>query len=73
MSLEIQFNLKKNPNYLLYLRSHSYWYKILTRSPNKYKDFENEVKKYYKLTKVDKLEKTLNTFEMLEKLLSVIK
>ena len=33
MSLEIQFRLKNNPNYLKYLHFHSAWYKELNRNP----------------------------------------
>ncbi len=69
MSIEIQFKIKENPNYLRYLREHCYWYKILNRNPLEFKKFEDEVKNNYHLTKMDRLEKALDTFEMLEKML----
>ena len=69
MTLDLQFKLKENENYLRYLRQHSYWYKILNRSPWEFKRFEEEVKKEYHLSKVDRLERAFNTFEMLEKIL----
>ncbi len=69
MSLDIQFKLKDNPDYLKYLRENSWWYKVLNRNPNEFKRFEEEVKKSLHLNRVDKIEKTLSTIEMLEKFL----
>ncbi len=69
MSLDIQFKIKENENYLRYLRSHDYWYKILNRTPWEFRRFEEEVKQTYHLSKVDRLEKAMDTFEMLEKIL----
>ena len=69
MTLELQFKIKENENYLRYLRQHAYWYKILNRNPLEFKRFEEEVKKEYHLSKVDRLQKAFNTFEMLEKIL----
>lgn len=73
MTLEIQFKLKENPAYLKYLRSHSYWYKYLNRNPNLLKEFILEVKREYKLTKTDKLIRTLETIEMMEKVMNTLK
>lgn len=69
MTLELQFKIKENENYLRYLRTHAYWYKILNRTPWEFKRFEEEVKQEYHLSKVDRLERAFNTFEMLEKIL----
>jgi hypothetical protein len=73
MSLDLQFKIKKNPNYLRYLRSHCYWYKILNRNDKAFKEFEYEVKKEYHLNATDKITNVINTFEMLEKILSTFK
>lgn len=73
MILPIQFKIKNNPHYLRYLRSHSYWYKFLNRNPNNFKEFEEEVKKEYRLTKADRLENIFNTFEMIEKFVQAFK
>ena len=73
MTLDIQFKIKENPDYLRYLRQNAYWYKILNRTPWEFKNFEEEVRRVYKLTKVDRIEKAFNTFEMLEKLLVAFK
>ena len=69
MTVDIQYKLKQNDYYLKYLRSHSYWYKYLNRNSSSFKNFEDEVKAFYKLTKVDRFEKTLNTIEMATKIL----
>ena len=69
MTLELQFKIKENENCLRYLRQHSYWYKILNRSPWEFKRFEEEAKREYHLSKVDRLERALDTVEMLEKIL----
>ena len=73
MILPIQFRIRNNPYYLRYLRSHSYWYKLLNRNPNNYKLFEEEVKKEYRLTKADRIENIFNTFEMIEKFVQAFK
>ena len=65
--------MKENPSYLRYLRSHSYWYKILNRDYKSFKLFEEEVKREYKLTKIDRIENMFNTLEMIEKVLSTFK
>ena len=69
MTLDLQFKIKENENYLRYLREHAHWYKTLNRTPWEFKRFEEEVKKAYHLSKVDRLERAFNTFEMLEKIL----
>lgn len=73
MSLELQFKIKENKHYLQYLRENSRWYKYLNRNPKNFKYFEEEVKKVYKLTKIDRFEKTLNTIEMATKMLEALK
>ena len=73
MTLDLQFKIKENENYLRYLRQNSYWYKYLNRSPELFKQFEEEVKKNYKLTKTDRLMRTLQTIEMMEKVISTLK
>ena len=73
MSLEIQYKIKENGNYLKYLRENSNWYKLLNRNPSNFKIFEEEVKREYKLTTADRVAKTLDTIEMMEKILSTLK
>ena len=73
MRLDIQFKLKSNPNYIKYLRENSYWYKILTRDPNMFKEFVNEVKINYKLRPIDKIEDAISTIEMLGMIMNSMK
>lgn len=37
MTLDIQYNIRNNPNYLKYIRENSHWYKILNRNPEMFK------------------------------------
>ncbi len=73
MTLELQFKIKENQNYLKYLRQNSFWYKYLNRDPENFKYFEEEVKRNYKLTKTDKIMRTLETIEMMEKVMSTLR
>lgn len=73
MTLDLQFKIRENPNYIRYLREHSYWYKILNRNPNEFKRFEDEMKKTYKLRMEDKIEKMMNTMDMLSTILGTLK
>ena len=73
MRLDLQFKIRSNPDYQRYLRSHSYWYKILNRNPNIFKSFEDELKQQYKLRKIDRLGRTLEPVEMLTSLMASFK
>ena len=73
MSLELQFKLKQNPLYIRFLRENSYWYKYLNRDSNYFKDFEVEMKKVYKLNPSDKISRVIDTFDMMQTLLSAFK
>lgn len=73
MTLDIQFKIKNNPNYLKYLREHSEWYKLLNRNPMLFKNFEEEVKTAYKLRPTDRIGKALDTIEILQNLLTTIR
>lgn len=65
MTLETQFKLKSNPLYLQYLHENSNWYKILNRSPKRFREFEEEMKERYALRPTDKLNKIINTLDMI--------
>ena len=73
MTLDIQFKLKSNPNYIKYLRENSYWYKILNRNPDKFNEFVEEVKTKYHLRPTDKIKKAIDTVDMLSNVLSAFK
>ena len=73
MLIDIQFKIKSNPNFINYLHTHSYWYKILNRDPSKINDFIYEAKSFYGLRTTDKINKALNTFEMFSSIISTLK
>ncbi len=73
MTLDVQFKLKGNPNYINYLRQNSYWYKTLNRHPEKLKDFIEEAKTYYGLRPTDRLERAVETISLLQNILSTMK
>ena len=73
MSLDLQFKIKSNPNYIRFLRENSYWYKYLNRDEAYFKQFEEEVKTAYKLRTSDKVNKALTTVEMIQTVLSTLK
>ncbi len=73
MTLEVQFTIKNNPYLGRYIRENSNWYKILNRNPNMIRTFEEEVKTNYKLRPTDRLNKALETLEMVESIMSTLK
>ena len=73
MSIETQLKLKSNINYLKFLRENSYWYKYLNRSNQFFKDFENEMKITYKLRPTDRISKAIDTFDMIQTILTTLK
>ena len=72
MNVEIQYRLRSNPNDIKYLREKSYWYKFLNRNKNYFKQFEEEMKKEYKLTPEDKINKMANNINMLSKFIDIL-
>lgn len=73
MLLDTQFKIKNNPVYQNYIRENSSWYKILNRNPSLFTNFENEAKAYYKLRPVDKINKVVDTMELIGSLVSTLK
>lgn len=73
MILDLQFKIKSNPNYQRYLREHSYWYQRLNRNPSDFRIFEEEVKRTYKLRVEDKIERVMNTMDMISAIMSSLK
>ena len=73
MSLDIQFKIKNNPYYIQYLRENSYWYKILNRTPESFKEFEGKAKEYFSLRPTDKIQKMLQNIEMIQSIVSTLK
>ena len=73
MSLDIQFEIKKNPYYISYLRENSIWYKYLNRNPKYFKEFEEKAKEFYKLRPSDRINKMFETFELITNIVSTLK
>ena len=73
MTLDIQFKIKNNPYYQRYIRENSIWYKVLTRNPELFKEFEEKVKEEYKLRPTDRLEIMFTTIEMIQSVIGSLK
>ncbi len=73
MTLELQYQLKTNPNYIKFLREYSYWYKLLNRNPANFKEFVIDMKDKYKLNPSDKLNRMLENINMLQTFLDVLR
>lgn len=73
MTLDIQFKIKNNQNYVRYLRENSYWYKILNRDPSSFFKFEEEVKEKLGLRPTDRIEKALDAFSLIQNMISSMK
>lgn len=73
MSLDLIMKINSDPKQKQFLRENSYWYKYLNRSNIYYKDFINDMKKKYKLTPQDKLNKVINNINMVSTFLEVLK
>ena len=72
MNIELNYRIKSNPNYLKYLRTHSYWYKYLNRSSLYFKPFIGELKKEYKLTVEDKMNKMASGIDAVSKIMDIL-
>lgn len=57
MILPLQIKIRNDENLYRYLRENSHWYKELNRDPRNIQYMEEEMKKKYKLTPSDKLNK----------------
>ena len=73
MLYDIQYRINKDINLKKFLRENSYWYKYLNRNSNSFKYFVDDMNIKYKLTPVDKLNKTINNINMLQTFLDIFK
>jgi hypothetical protein len=71
MKIEIKQKLDENPKYKELLRLNSHWYKILNRDHTKYEEFVKEMKIKYKLRTIDKIDKTIDTIDLITKIVSI--
>ncbi len=73
MDTKIKFIIDSNSDYKRYLRSNSYWYKTLNRSPDMIDIFIKEVKEKYKLRTTDKINDFIDKIDMLSKFIDVLR
>ena len=72
MQLETQIIIKNNPIFEKFLRENSYWYKYLNRNKKNIKNFEEDLKKKYKLTTEDKINDMKDKIESLSKIMDIL-
>ena len=65
--------IRSNPNLYNFLREDSSWYKLLSRGRENIKIVEEEMKKKYKLTPKDRIEKLSRSVEMISTFMDVLK
>ena len=65
--------LDSNPNYIKYIRTNSYWYKLLNRNPDLINNFISEVKEKYKLRTTDKINNIIEKINMINKFINVLR
>ena len=73
MTYDIQNRINSDINLKKYLRENSNWYKSLNRNRNSFPYFVEEMKVSYKLTTEDRINKTLDSINMLQGFLDVLK
>ncbi len=73
MQIDIKIASEQNANLKSYLIAISYWYNYLNRNPIYLKAMEEEMKKKYKLTPEDKIEKMYNSISMVSEFLKILK
>ena len=73
MQVDVKVAIERNPNLKRYLKENSYWYNHLNRNPMYLKAMEEEMKKKYKLTPEDKIEKMRNSISMVSEFLKILK
>ena len=73
MTLELQYKINSNQQYLRYIRMNSYWYKHLNRNPLLFKEFVDKMKEEYKLRPTDRFNSTLEKIQLVQSFLSLLK
>lgn len=72
MNLNLVLQIRNDKNLDFYLKTHSYWYKILRRDPLRIREMNQEMRKEYKLTSVDKLNQISSKIQMVRTFLDVL-
>ena len=71
MSIDLQYKINSDPNYVRFLRENSHWYKYLNRSSNYLPLLEKEMKIRYKLTPKDKLDRFTKNIDKVSELIDI--
>ena len=72
MHIDIQYRIANNPNYKRFLEENSYLYKYLNRNRLYFKDFDNSMKKQYKLTTEDRIDKMREGIDTISKIMEIL-
>ena len=72
MNFDILYKIRQDKNMYIYLKYHSYWYKILKRDPTMIKIMEKEMKKEFKLTTGDKINDIYKKMELFNTFLNML-
>ena len=72
MSIECQFYLQKNANFVRFLHENPRFYKFLNRDANFIFEMEKMMKEKYKLTIPDKIEKFKDKLDMLNTFIDIL-
>lgn len=75
MRREIQYYLANRPDLLTFVRENPFWYRILTRNPEKVYEIEEEAKIFYGRTfpqRIDRFKEQLDLVHMLFSLFQVM-
>ena len=73
MQLGTRIIIEQNPNLKRYIKENSYWYRYLNRDSNYLKLMYQEMKKQYKLTSTDRLEKINNNMKLISEIFKILK
>ncbi len=65
--------IRNNPPLYQYLKYHSYWYKAINRDSKLLKELEQDMKKEYKLTPEDKINRLNEKMNFISSFLEVLK
>lgn len=63
----------KKDKYYEYLKENSYYIKILSRNPNKYKEFKEFIKTKYHLRVTDKINTLVDDIELISSVIETLK
>lgn len=73
MEYQTQVLFKENPKMYEYLKNNSFYIKKFDTNEITFKEFTNEMKKMYKETVPDKIEKAIDNIELVSNVLEILK